>query len=79
MMLGAIADIICCDADAVELTPLLTQLERQKIPYSVHQVGDPLLSVMVASLVTEVFNSRHFIYEAVADGFGMHWLQMKAQ
>ena len=24
MMLRAIADIICCDADAVELTPLLT-------------------------------------------------------
>ena len=78
VVLGAIADVVYCDADAVELTPLLTQLERQKIPNSVHQIGYPLLSVMVARLVAEVFNSWHFIYEALANGFGLDWLRMKA-
>ena len=79
MMLRAIADVVCCDANAVELTPLLTSLEWQKIPNCIHQIGHKLLSVMVTSLVTEAFNSWHFLYQAVADGLGLHWLRMRAQ
>ena len=78
MMLSAIADIVCCDANAVELSPPLTLLERQKIPYSVHQIGHPFLSIMVASLVAEAFNSWHCLNQAVANGFGLNWLRMKA-
>lgn len=78
MVIRAIADIVCCDADAVELSPPLTLLERQKIPNSVHQIGHPLLSIMVASLVAEAFNSWHFLNQAIANGFGLDWLRMKA-
>ena len=78
MMLRAIADVVCCDANAVELTPLLTSLEWQKIPNCIHQIGHKLLSVMVTSLVTEAFNSWHFLYQAVSNCCWLDWLRMKA-
>ena len=79
MVFRAIADIVCCDANVVEPTPLLTKLIWQKIPNRVHQVGHPLLSIVVASPVLEAINSWHFMYQAVSNCNGLDRLRMKAQ
>ena len=79
MLFRAIAGVLCCDADVEEVTPLLTKLVWQKIPNRVHQVGHPLLSVVVAIPVLEAYNSWHCIYQAVPNRNGLDWLRMKAQ
>ena len=79
MVIRAIADVVCCDANVVEPTPLLTKLVWQKIPNRVHQVGHPLLSIVVASPVLEAINSWHFMYQAVSNCNGLDRLRMKAQ
>ena len=79
MVFRAIADVLYCDADVEESTPLLTELVWQKIPNCVHQVGHPLLSIVVAIPVLEAFNSWHFMYQTVSNRNRLDWLRMKAQ
>ena len=67
MLFRAIAGVLYCDADIEEVTPLLTKLVWQKIPNRVHQVSHQLLSVVVASLVVEAFNSWHCLNQTVSN------------